>query len=175
MAWPAQRRAGSSGSAAFEPPPMKGDTGPHDLDQSEWPGSLEEAVSRSQYTGTGKPQDAPVVPLLECVEEQHRRDSQQPEYRQSTHFPSSSAIISMRRRGRFTQLRRRRVIAFYPIRCRPSRIKAGSWFPPLREAVRARSGKRRWSGARPVAWRDNCVRHPGSRAGSQRRGGTSIR
>lgn len=54
-------------------------------------------------------------------------------------------------------------------------VRADSWSPRLREAVRARSDMRRSSGARPVAWRGSFVRHRESRAGSRRRGGKSTR
>lgn len=80
--------AASSDGPPFQPPPVKRDAGPHDLDQSEGPGSLQKAINRSQYTATGKRQDTPVVPLLKGIEQQHQRYRREPEYRQAIHCPS---------------------------------------------------------------------------------------
>src|SRR5271163_677674 len=54
-------------------------------------------------------------------------------------------------------------------------IMADSWFPRLREAVRAPADKPRATGGRRAAWRDSCARRRENPAGLPRRAGRRIR
>ena len=73
--------------ASFEPPAAQRDTRPDSLDQAEWPGSLQEAICRSQHAGARKRQDEPVASLFQGVRDQHQRHRHESEQRQAIHSP----------------------------------------------------------------------------------------
>ena len=63
-------------SAPEDPPPQR-NAGPDRLDQSERPGTLQEAVDGSQRTGARKGKDKHMMAILQRVARQHGGDREQ--------------------------------------------------------------------------------------------------
>ena len=66
-------------------PSIDRDQRPDCLDQAERPRALEESIRRTHRTGASESEDEPRASILECVEEQHGGDGEQPEKRQRVH------------------------------------------------------------------------------------------
>src|SRR6185295_18686121 len=73
-------------AALLRPPATDGDAGPDGLDQSEWPGPLQEAVGRPERARPGERQHEPVAAPLERVGHEHRRHGEQPEGAERGHW-----------------------------------------------------------------------------------------
>jgi hypothetical protein len=94
----------SSGACRSTPPSPRSDDRPDRLDESEWPGPLQESVGGSQRAGGGEAQNKPATAPFEGVAHHPRGNCEQAKQREQIHAASPDPFPGLLdcRGGQFT-------------------------------------------------------------------------